>query len=350
MKYAKNIVNHSKRQRITLYTFIFTIALIILGDTVCWLLAQHTLSIQAENLIQNATQAGWHIEHAPPYAGEWPFGATLTFPIIHATYQTSDKTLTLVWHGEGAQLGAYWPAFIRHPHALHLIGNHAARALLNNQSVTLLTRDATLTPSDSNTHLAFSAPILSIGINASNFTHSITSTAPKLTLMLPGTTPPLTFGVMVESPAILTDSASFSRLTHVSLAVTSTAPSAHDALYNSNIRLPLASMTITTPIGNIPFTAAGTLQRPSMNGSFTLTFPHWRQTAQNLTAAEHPFLDPALQQKLHTFFFTPPPNTNLAENPLSFQLRILNGQLEPNFPEFFRQISTRKIDATNEGE
>ncbi|MBR0559048.1 DUF2125 domain-containing protein [Neokomagataea anthophila] len=353
MKYFQNPIPKQKFRRITLSTLAVTIVFIILGDTFCWLLAQHILATQASRLITNATQYGWHIEHSPQHKGGWPFGATLTLPAIRAIYQTPDKTFTIAWHGDAVELGSYWPSFITHPHAIHLIGHHAARGISSNSSITLLSQAATLTPTRSGHQILFHAPTLAIGINTPTFTHSFTSTSPKLEIHLPSPASSNTFGLKLDTPTILTDSTHFPKFTNTSFALTQTIPTGTPtltAMHTGELHLPIASMTITTPVGPIPFTAAGSLKLPTMNGAITLTFPHWHQTAQHLTTTELPFLNPILQQNLHKLFSISNQSTPTAEIPLSFQLRILNGQLEPNFPEFFRQISTRKIDATNDGE
>nr|WP_294916380.1 DUF2125 domain-containing protein [uncultured Neokomagataea sp.] len=353
MKYFQNTIPKQKFRCFTLSTLASTVTFLIVVDTLCWLLAQHVLATQASRLIENATQSGWQVEHASQYKGGWPFGATLTLPAIRATYQTPDKTLTIAWHGQAVALGADWPSFMAHPQAIHLIGNHAARGISSDSSITLLSHDATLTPTASGHQIFFYAPTLSVGINTPNFTHKLTSTAPRVELLLPSTSTQNTLGLKIDAPSVLTDSTSIPKFTNLSFALTQTIPADTPpltALHTSELHLPLAAMTITTPIGPIPFTAAGSLQLPTINGAITLTFPHWHQTAQRLATTEQPFLNPTLQQNLHKLFSLSNQNTTTAETPLSFQLRILNGQLEPNFPEFFRQISTRKIDATNEGE
>lgn len=342
-----------KRKRHRLYTIIFIVTLFPLCDTLSWLIAQHILAARVTHFMESADHAGWHIEHARVRKGGWPFGATLTLPELRATYQPPDQKFTVAWQGDAVQFGGNWLSITTQPHAMHLLGSHVARAITANNSLTLLSQTGTLTPSHSGQRLAFSAHTLTLGVNTPHFTQTFTSTSPSLRLLLlPQNAADMTQGLHFESPRVVSDLPRLPEFTNLSFTVTahsSAPPSALRLSHYDLLHIPLASMTVITPAGTIPLTAAGTFQLPTLDGAITMTFPHWHTTAQELITAEHPLIPPAFQPAFDQLFATSNRNTLGAETPLSIQLRILNGHLEPDFLEFFRQITTRKIDGAHDG-
>ncbi|GBR50325.1 hypothetical protein AA106555_0169 [Neokomagataea thailandica NBRC 106555] len=91
---------------------------------------------------------------------------------------------------------------------------------------------------------------------------------------------------------------------------------------------------------------------PELNGSVSVTLPHWRAAAQAALKAEQSrsSLPLDIQEKLNSFFVTSNQIMSQPETPLSVQIQVLRGEPQAQILEFFLKMSTRKIDAKTEEE